>query len=112
VEHLSPHGLLFVALQLVVVVVLALLVVRHHARHAGAHAFRLHGLPLMLVALFALWYGVLRVQPARMGGDPFAYSLGIFDGVTLAGVVFLLLLHVVLVRVYRRQAASGAGKTL
>jgi hypothetical protein len=106
VEHLSPHGLLFVGLQVLVVVALAIVVARRHRAHGG----RPHGFVALLCLLFVAWYGLLRVQPFRMGGDPFAYTLGIFDGVSIMGIVLLLILHWALLA--SGQAPEAPGKTL
>jgi hypothetical protein len=113
VEHLSAHGFLFVVAQLIVVAALAAVLVRHHRRlPAAASAVRRHAVPVAIMVAFALWSVFLRLQPERRGADPFSYTLGVFDGVSLAGILLLGALHGFLVRAAARGAAWGQGQTL
>lgn len=109
-EHLSPHGLAFVALQLVIVLAFHWALFKWHGRLtpkrpaprvAGAppgpdRPRSAHAIPMLAGLGFVAWYLVLRIQPARMGGDSFAYSLGVFDGVSVAGLLSLVLMHTLL----------------
>lgn len=106
-EHISPHGFVFVALQLAIVLALHWGLFKWHSRAtpkrpvervAGAppaadRVRSAHAIPMLAGLGFVAWYLVLRIQPARMGGDSFAYSLGVFDGVSITGLSSLVLLH-------------------
>ncbi len=118
-EHLSPHGLVFVALQALIVLALHWALHRWHDDPAGKARIEpgktdesgsrrrfFHAVPLLFGLGFIAWTVVLRVQPSRQGGDPFAYTLGIFDGVSLAGITTLVLAHLLL---HRRQRSSHAA---
>lgn len=64
-----------------------------------------HAVPILVGLGFVAWYLLLRTRPAAMGGDPFAFTLGVFDGISLAGITSLALMHLVLTR------DSGHGGT-
>ncbi len=107
-EHLSPHGFAFVILQLVIVLALHWALFKWHVRvtpkrpiprQTGAppgprRPRSAHAIPMLAALGFVAWYLVLRIQPSRMGGDSFAYSLGVFDGVSVAGLASLVLVHI------------------
>lgn len=110
-EHLSPHGIAFVALQVLIVIALHWGLVRwhrgpgheptpipHQEADRSGRKRSAHALPLVVGLGFVVWTLVLRIQPARQGGDPFAYTLGIFDGVSGTGIATLVLVHVLLSR--------------
>lgn len=119
-EHLSPHGLAFVALQLVIVLAFHWALFKWHGRltpkrpaprPAGAppapeRPRSAHAIPMLAGLGFVAWYLVLRMQPGRMGGDSFAYSLGVFDGVSVAGLSSLVLMHTLLTL----RGATGVQK--
>ena len=92
-EHLSPHGLVFVALQVVFILGIVVVDRRIRVKRAAAGRASTWTLPAREVALVLAEYAFLRVQPALMGGDAWHYTLGIFDGVTLMGILLILIHH-------------------
>lgn len=103
-EHVSLHGLAFAGLQWLIVMALHWGIWRWHVGALDAEGVQrrsrraLHGIPLLVGLGFVAWYIVLRTRPIERGADPFVYSLGVFDGVSLAGLGSLVLLHFLLVR--------------
>lgn len=92
-EHFSTHGVAIALLQFIFVLVLLWVQgVWRQRRVVAGKPDDLTVTALLLVAL-VLEFAVMRWQPLRRGADVFSYSLGLFDAFTLAGIVFLVVLH-------------------
>jgi hypothetical protein len=99
-EHVSLHGLAFAGLQLVIVLALHWALWRwHDPKRAGPRTPRTqHAIPMLVGLGFIAWYLLLRTRPAARGGDPFEFTLGIFDGISIAGITTLVLVHMMLTK--------------
>lgn len=90
--HLS-HGWIFVALMLGLVLGNVWLDgrIRRRMHHQGRPVTLI--VPAIETLVFLAIYAALRIQPARMGGDPFHFVLGVFDGITVMGAILPFLVH-------------------
>lgn len=86
---ISPHGLIIALLQLAALIGLLAAARRWEQAYVAREISTRWIRPLLAVVLVAE-YAILRVQPIRMGGDPFAYTLGIFDAFTFFALLVLL----------------------
>lgn len=97
----SPHGFVIALLQLGFVLGLLWLTMFWSRRRRAQGKPDDVTVPGFLMLALLVEYLILRYQPIRMGAPPFEYTLGMFDAFSLAGLLFIPILH----RAIRRDPA-------